>query len=56
MSHLCKHLKEGGRIFADAGYVSQNLFEMLFEQGLHLFTKIRKNMKSKLMGTCIFLL
>jgi hypothetical protein len=50
MSHLCKHLKEGGRIFADAGYVSQNLFEMLFEQGLHLFTKIRKNMKSKLMG------
>jgi hypothetical protein len=46
---LCNLIEEGGKIFADAGYVSKTLFEMLYEQGLHLITKIRKNMKNKLM-------
>src|ERR1700753_4380782 len=43
-----RYLNPGGKIFADAGYVSQKLFEKLFEQELRLFTKIRKNMKNKL--------
>jgi len=49
VQHLCRPLKDGGRIFGDAGYVSQELFEILYEQGLGLFTKIRRNMKNKLM-------
>ena len=50
ITQLCKHLNPGGKIFGDAGYVSQSLFEMLYEQGLQLFTKIRKNMKNKLIS------
>jgi hypothetical protein len=46
---LCNLIEEVGKIFADAGCVSKTLFEMLYEQGLHLITKIRKNMKNKLM-------
>ncbi|MEK6478447.1 IS982 family transposase [Catalinimonas sp. 4WD22] len=37
-----------GRYYADKGYLTK-LFEELYEQGLHLITKIRKNMKNKLM-------
>lgn len=37
-----------GRCYADKGYLTK-LFEELYEQGLHLITKIRKNMKNKLM-------
>ena len=33
---------------ADRGYLSQKLFEQLYEQGLQLVTKPRKNMKQKL--------
>jgi len=47
---LCRNLEPGGQLFGDAGYVSQKLFEMLGEQGLHLITKIRKNMKNKILG------
>jgi hypothetical protein len=50
MQHLCKNLSLQGKIFGDAGYVSHKLFEMLYEQGLQLFTKIRKNMKNKLIS------
>lgn len=45
---LCKTLDEGGKLFGDAGYVSHKLFQALFEQGLELITKLRKNMKNKL--------
>jgi hypothetical protein len=38
-----------GKLFGDKGYISQPLFELLFEQGLQLITKIKKNMKNKLM-------
>ena len=38
-----------GKLFADRGYLSQPLFKRLWERGLHLITKIRKNMKNKLM-------
>jgi hypothetical protein len=40
-----------GKLFGDKGYVSQSLFEQLFIDGIHLITKIRKNMKNSLMLT-----
>jgi hypothetical protein len=39
-----------GKLFGDRGYISQNLYEQLYEQGVQLVTKIRKNMKNKLMS------
>jgi hypothetical protein len=38
-----------GKLFGDRGYISQALFESLFERGLELITKRRKNMKNTLM-------
>jgi hypothetical protein len=38
-----------GKLFGDRGYISQPLFEQLWEQGVQLVTKIRKNMKNKLL-------
>ena len=43
------HKKVFGKLFGDKGYISQNLFEQLFIDGIHLITKIRKNMKNSLM-------
>ena len=41
--------KISGKLFGDKGYLSDKLFKMLYEKGIHLITKIRKNMKNKLM-------
>ncbi len=38
-----------GKLFADKGYLSQTLFERLFERGLELITSLCKNMKGQLM-------
>jgi len=39
-----------GKLFGDKGYiVNEKLFQKLFFNGVHLVTKIRKNMKNKLM-------
>jgi Transposase DDE domain len=38
-----------GKLFGDRGYISKELFDQLWERGLQLVTKIRKNMKNKLM-------
>ena len=38
-----------GKLFADRGYISQSLFDLLFVDDLHLITKIKKNMKNSLM-------
>lgn len=38
-----------GKLFGDKGYISKNLFEKLFVDGVHLITKIKKNMKNCLM-------
>lgn len=39
-----------GKLIGDKGYiVNQALFEQLFVNGVHLITKVRKNMKNKLM-------
>lgn len=38
-----------GKLFADKGYLSRALWEMLFADGIQLFTKLRKNMKGHIM-------
>jgi hypothetical protein len=38
-----------GQLFGDRGYISQALHDALLAQGLELLTKIRKNMKNRLM-------
>lgn len=38
-----------GKLCGDRGYISQKLFDSLWERGIHLITKIKKNMKNKLM-------
>jgi hypothetical protein len=45
--HMAKKL--WGKLFADKGYISQPLFEQLFNQGLQLITPIRRNMHNRLM-------
>jgi hypothetical protein len=49
-------LKEGnilnkifGSLYADKGYISKDLAAMLFDDGMHLVTGIRNNMKNVLM-------
>lgn len=44
---MVKHLR--GKLIGDRGYISAPLTQMLFEQGLHLITRLRKNMKNRLM-------
>jgi hypothetical protein len=38
-----------GKLFADKGYLSQALFEQLWEHGVQLVTKLKTNMKNRLM-------
>ena len=38
-----------GQLFGDRGYISSNLFQSLLDNGIQLVTKVRKNMKNKLM-------
>jgi hypothetical protein len=38
-----------GKVFADKGYIGKNVFQSLWQRGLHLITGIRKNMKNYLM-------
>jgi len=41
-----------GKLFGDKGYISSKLFEELLAQSLQLITKVRNNMKNKLMDVC----
>lgn len=43
------HKKIFGKLFGDKGYISKDLFGDLFVDGVHLITKIKKNMKNSLM-------
>ena len=43
------HNKVFGKLIGDKGYISKTLFDELFVDGIHLITKIRKNMKNSLM-------
>lgn len=38
-----------GKLSGDKGYISKDLFTQLFSSGVHLVTKLRKNMKTKLL-------
>jgi len=38
-----------GKVFADRGYLSAPLFAKLYSNGIQLITKLKKNMKNKLM-------
>jgi len=38
-----------GKLYADKGYISQKLQQLLFVDGIHLITNIRNNMKNSLM-------
>jgi IS5 family transposase len=38
-----------GKLFGDKGYISQRLYEELFERGLELITTLRRNMKPRLL-------
>jgi hypothetical protein len=40
-----------GKIYGDRGYLSCSLFAQLYDQGVQLITKIKTNMKNKLMDT-----
>ena len=37
-----------GQLFGDRGYISQELFEELYQRQLQLITRYKKNMKQKL--------
>ena len=39
-----------GKLYGDKGYISASLFELLFNDGIHLVTGIRSNMKNHLMS------
>jgi hypothetical protein len=38
-----------GKLFGDRGYISQPFFERLFHRGLQLVTRLKSNMKNRLM-------
>jgi len=44
---LCEDIT--GKLIGDKGYISKKLFDELYQQGLQLITKIKGNMKNKLM-------
>lgn len=39
-----------GKLFGDKGYISQELFLKLYEKGLEIITRLKRNMKDKLMS------
>src|SRR6266513_5923448 len=47
MPGMVKRLR--GRLFGDRGYISAPLAALLFEQGLQLITRLRKNIANRLM-------
>lgn len=47
VKYLCKNLL--GKVYADKGYISQKLFEEMFEVGVKIVTQMKKNMKPKIM-------
>lgn len=47
LEHLTKELF--GKLFGDRGYISQKIHDILYPKGIHLITKVKKNMKNKLM-------
>lgn len=44
---MCKDVF--GKLIGDRGYISKDLFEKLYKEGVQLITKVKNNMKNKLM-------
>ena len=36
-----------GKLFGDKGYISQELFNLLYGQGVQLITRLKRNMKNR---------
>jgi hypothetical protein len=47
LDEMTRHL--AGKLYADKGYVGRELFNKLWQHGLHLITSIRRNMRNHLM-------
>ena len=47
LDEMTRHL--AGKLYADKGYISRELFTKLWQRGLHLITGIRRNMRNHLM-------
>ena len=47
LDQMTRHL--AGKLYADKGYIGQDLFKTLWQRGLHLITGIRRNMRNYLM-------
>jgi len=47
LDEITRHLT--GKLYADKGYISRELFTKLWQRGLHLITGIRRNMRNHLM-------
>jgi hypothetical protein len=47
VTELAKKMQ--GKLFGDRGYISKDLFARLWEQGVHLITGIKRNMKNQLL-------
>ena len=47
LDEIAKHLS--GKLYADKGYISRELFNKLWQRGLHLITGIRRTMRNYLM-------
>ena len=43
------HKRTFGKLFGGRGYISKDLFEQLFIDGVHLITRLKKGMKNALM-------
>ena len=39
------HKRIFGKLFGDRGYISKDLFEQLFIDGVHLFTRLKKGQR-----------
>ena len=44
---MTRHL--AAKLYADKGYIGQDLFKTLWQRGLHLITGLRRNIRSYLM-------
>ena len=49
LKHMNFHKRIFGKLFGDRGYISKDLFEQLFIDGVHLITRLKKGMKNALM-------
>ena len=49
LKYMGFHKRIFGKLFGDRGYISKDLFEQLFIDGVHLVTRLKKGMKNALM-------